>query len=225
MKKLLALGLLIGCGPVWAQTATDLDCIKCVGTAELAKKAVGTGKIKDGAVTVEKVAPELSNAIGTFCPPGQAVVGMDETGNFVCETFAPEWELFDFPIGGTNVVNDCSLGEKYIKRSDFDPGLFVGAQTCGVLRYKLFLSESMGGPYWEIADGNFGGEDHCELVGGPDATDGLVEESPPLPSGFVRNNRGEPFVFLTPPDNTYFRAPYYECGVFIPAEPPPIIEF
>ena len=218
MKKLLALGLLLGCGLAWAETATDLDCIKCVDTPELGKKSVGTGKLKDGAVTVEKVAPELSNAIGTSCPPGQALVGMDESGNFVCESFSQPWELFDFPIGGTNVVNDCSLGEKYIKRSDFDPSLFVGAQLCGALRYKLFLADSLGGPYFEIGDAGGSGEDHCELIGAPNGTVAPFVVGPSLPNAYCRLDRGDPFVLVTD-DGSCYRTGYYECGVFIPAEP------
>lgn len=57
-----------------------------VSASKLASRAVTTSKIQDGAVTVSKVAPQLRNAIGTFCPPGESVVGMDLGGNFVCES-------------------------------------------------------------------------------------------------------------------------------------------
>jgi hypothetical protein len=105
MKNLIATMLLLGCGAAQAAPATDLECDKCIQTNEIAggaitsgrlkksavttgkirSRAVTTGKIMDGAVTVEKVAPEIANAIGTSCLAGQAVVGMDESGNFVCE--------------------------------------------------------------------------------------------------------------------------------------------
>jgi hypothetical protein len=51
--------------------------------------AVTIEKIQDGAVTIDKVAPELSNSIGMFCPPGESVVGIDVSGNLVCESLKP----------------------------------------------------------------------------------------------------------------------------------------
>ena len=46
-----------------------------VTTSKIATGAVATGKIRDGAVTLDKVVPALSNAIGTYCAPGDTVVG------------------------------------------------------------------------------------------------------------------------------------------------------
>ncbi len=227
--------------------ATDVDCSGCVNTKDIAFQAVTpakirpeavttgkirnaavttrkirngavtTPKIKDGAVTVDKVAPELMIAIGTFCPPGEAVVGMDASGNFVCGAFKQEWLEIDFLIGGTNVVNACIAGAKYIKRSDFDPGLWVGAQLCSNSRYKLFLASSAGGTYWEIADQSGNGQDHCELIGGTVTTaiDSRVT-SPPLPSGFYRSSLGQPFVFASPPPSNAWRTAWYECGISVP---------
>lgn len=57
-----------------------------VSTSKLRSGAVSTSKIQNGAVTVDKVSPELRNAIGTSCPAGESVVGMDVSGNFVCES-------------------------------------------------------------------------------------------------------------------------------------------
>ena len=94
----------------------DVDCIKCVDasdiapaavttgkirkkavtTTRLAPQSVTTGKIKNGAVTVNKVSPKLSNAIGTSCPAGESVVGIDASGNLVCEpklNQAPDTDL------------------------------------------------------------------------------------------------------------------------------------
>jgi hypothetical protein len=114
LNGIVVLGLLIS-APVIAQTATNVVCDGCVHssdiatngvrradiqnfavntpklnnfavtTAKLGPGAVTTGKIADGAVSVDKVSAELAAAIGTFCPPGEAVVGMDENGQFVCE--------------------------------------------------------------------------------------------------------------------------------------------
>jgi hypothetical protein len=102
----IALIALLGLGAdVYAQAASDVDCTGCVDTRDIDTGAVSTGKIKNGAVTTgrikngavtkNKVAPELKNAIGTLCPPGQFAVGMDMTGNFVCEVPGPLY----FPSG------------------------------------------------------------------------------------------------------------------------------
>jgi hypothetical protein len=88
---------------VHAQAANDVNCSGCVDPRDIANRAVTTGKIKNGAVTVKKVAPPLKNAIGTYCPPGQSVVGMDKTGNFVCE--APLY----FPFGPQLDVPEAAL--------------------------------------------------------------------------------------------------------------------
>jgi len=41
---------------VWAQTATDLNCVECVSNAEIEFEAVGTGRIATEAVTNAKIA-------------------------------------------------------------------------------------------------------------------------------------------------------------------------
>jgi hypothetical protein len=93
MKKLFALGLLLGCAAVQAAPADDVDCDKCVDAGDLSanaiagrhlktgvvstdkiadksvsqqkigQKAITTGKIKNGAVTLSKLSPELAAAI------------------------------------------------------------------------------------------------------------------------------------------------------------------
>ncbi|MCH7765385.1 MAG: hypothetical protein IH916_02380, partial [Acidobacteria bacterium] len=56
-----------------------------VTTKKIRAGAVTTAKIRDGAVTAAKAAPELSNAIDTFCMPDETVIGMDASGNFTCQ--------------------------------------------------------------------------------------------------------------------------------------------
>ena len=102
-KSLIGIALLSMGAEVQAQD--DVDCKQCVDTKDIAPQAVTTGKIKkqavttnklapqavttakikNGAVTIGKVGPKLKNAIGTFCEPGQVVIGKDSSGNFVCE--------------------------------------------------------------------------------------------------------------------------------------------
>jgi hypothetical protein len=47
--------------------------------------AVTAAKLRDGAVTPEKATAEFSNALDTYCMPGQIVVGIDDDGNLACE--------------------------------------------------------------------------------------------------------------------------------------------
>ena len=92
-----------------------------VRTSDIAENAVSTRKIRDGAVTVRKVAPELSNSIDTSCPAGQAVIGKDADGNYICEskkapgiisTFSGTFQ--QFPPGTTGTTSGpfmCPIGE------------------------------------------------------------------------------------------------------------------
>ena len=81
---------------------------RAVTTKKINPEAVTTGKIQDGAVTVDKVALPLKNAIGTFCAPGQFVVGMDATGNFVCEPrYFPFGPQLDVPEGTLSGWTHC----------------------------------------------------------------------------------------------------------------------
>jgi hypothetical protein len=110
---------LLGLGAdVYAQAASDVRCTKCVDTrdidtravttAKIKNSAVTTGKIKNGAVTKNKVAPELKNAIGTYCAPGQFVVGMNKDGNFVCQPFYfPFGPQLDVPEGDLAGWTQC----------------------------------------------------------------------------------------------------------------------
>jgi hypothetical protein len=243
MKNLIAAMLLLVCGAAQAAPATDLECVNCVQTKEIEagaitsgrlkksavttgkirSRAVTTGKIADGAVTVEKVAPELSNAIGTYCPPEQYIIGIDTTGNLVCESLGA-WRPFDFPIGAIDELTDCAGGDKYVQKSVFNPSLWVGAQLCSNSRYKLYLAASSAGPYWEIGDGGGNGEDHCELIGAE--FDGITSytgsyQTPPGPFSFARTASGLPFVFGSTAELdelfSAYRTPYYECGISIPS--------
>jgi hypothetical protein len=120
---------------VWAQTATNVNCDGCVGTNDIATNgvrrsniqnfsintpklsnfavttekiktdAVTTSKIEDGAVTAAKVEAKLSNAIGTYCAPGEFVVGIDDNGNLVCQAhlyypFGPKKDIAVAELSG-----------------------------------------------------------------------------------------------------------------------------
>lgn len=89
-----------------------------VTTDKIANQAVGKGKLKDGAVTsrklangavtLSKVGPKLKNAIGTFCPPNESVVGMDQDGNFVCESNMITGRIGKF---GSQLAEHLKLGD------------------------------------------------------------------------------------------------------------------
>ncbi len=115
---------LLGLGAEVHAQANDVDCTRCVDgkdiareavttnkigkravtTGKIAPEAITTGKIADGAITGKKVSPKLKNAIGTFCVPGQVVIGMDDNGNFVCES-----PLYYFPFGPQKNVPETDL--------------------------------------------------------------------------------------------------------------------
>ncbi len=127
------------------------------------------------------------------------------------------WTAVNFITTGTNIVNGCPGGTEYIKQSDFNPLLYVGAMLCSADRYKLFLAFSPGGPYYEIGDGSDNGQDHCELIGGTNTTGiGTLENSPSGERGFFRQHLGEDFQFETPTTAGWWRTDWYECGISIP---------
>lgn len=127
------------------------------------------------------------------------------------------WTAVNFITTGTNITNDCGGGDEYVKRSDFNPYLFVGAMLCNANRYKLFLSFSAGGLYYEIGDTNRWGQDHCELIGGTETTAiGPYSDTGSGEAGFFRGYLREDFKFETPTAFNAWRTPWYECGISIP---------
>ena len=56
MKRLLALGLLLGCGITQAAPADDVECNNCVDAADLSINAVAGRHLKDGVVSASKIA-------------------------------------------------------------------------------------------------------------------------------------------------------------------------
>ncbi|XP_061195817.1 target of Nesh-SH3-like [Saccostrea echinata] len=93
--------------------------------------------------------------------------------------------------------------------------------TCNSTRYKLFLSKTVTGTYYNIADTGGNGQDHCELLG--TAQDGVLPrdyESSPNTQGFYRNTRGGTFSYGTigyrPQRTNKWYEKWIECGVSIP---------
>lgn len=138
-----------------------------------------------------------------------------------------EWERHDFETASNS--GGCT-GDHFVRYSD-QYGLYVGAVLCGSSRaYKLFLSDTKGGPYLEIADYAGHGQDHCELVNPgfsiPDEDDitsggctecsvgGLVDLID-IPV-YARAVFGEPFERVTSQEWADLTSSEYRCGVAIP---------
>ena len=61
---LLCVTAVSGTNVAWAQTATDLNCKKCVKKSEIDRKAVTKSKIKKGAVRLNNLSTALQDHIG-----------------------------------------------------------------------------------------------------------------------------------------------------------------
>ncbi|KAG8509557.1 Target of Nesh-SH3, partial [Galemys pyrenaicus] len=57
--------------------------------------------------------------------------------------------------------SECK-GKQYVKRTWYKK--FVGVQLCNSLRYKIYLSDSLTGKFYNIGDQRGHGEDHCQFV-------------------------------------------------------------
>uniref|UniRef100_A0A8C3F9S8 ABI family member 3 binding protein n=1 Tax=Chrysemys picta bellii TaxID=8478 RepID=A0A8C3F9S8_CHRPI len=61
----------------------------------------------------------------------------------------------------SNSYSECK-GKQYVKRTWYKK--FVGVQLCNSLRYKIYLSDSLTGQFYDIGDERGHGEDHCQFV-------------------------------------------------------------
>ncbi|XP_032076178.1 target of Nesh-SH3 [Thamnophis elegans] len=123
---------------------------------------------------------------------------------------------------GFNSDDDYSecKGKQYVKRTWYKK--FVGVQLCNSLRYKIYLSDSLKGKFYNIGDQRGHGEDHCQFVDSYlDGKTGQMLPSDQLPSkdGYFRAVRQEPVHFGkigAGTHNTYVH--WYECGTTIPGK-------
>ncbi len=147
------------------------------------------------------------------------------------------WKLYSFSTYGTP---SCS-GPRYVGYSQRYGG-WVGAVLCGTnTKYKLYMSVSETGTYYQIADYAGHGQDHCELVNASfaipnedDITSGgctscsvgsLVDvQNEPV---FARSRFGEAFKQVTSVFWADLSTSYYMCGVpvgFVLSEPQPYLQ-
>ncbi|KAF1372021.1 hypothetical protein PFLUV_G00277150 [Perca fluviatilis] len=119
--------------------------------------------------TVENLKPESSyefkvkpkNELGAG-PPSEPVTFSTESADpRVSENVSGKdaiWTQFPFK---TDSYSDCH-GQQYVKRTWYRK--FVGVQLCNSLRYKIYLSDSLNGNFYNIGDQTGFGEDHCQFV-------------------------------------------------------------
>ncbi|XP_042260168.1 ABI family, member 3 (NESH) binding protein b isoform X12 [Thunnus maccoyii] len=126
------------------------------------------------------------------------------------------WTQFPFK---TDSYSDCH-GKQYVKRTWYRK--FVGVQLCNSLRYKIYLSDSLNGKFYNIGDQTGFGEDHCQFVDSfLDGRTGRQLQADQLPSraGFYRALRQEPVHFGQIGGHSHVNyVSWYECGTPIPGK-------
>ncbi|XP_058237667.1 ABI family, member 3 (NESH) binding protein b isoform X9 [Hemibagrus wyckioides] len=126
------------------------------------------------------------------------------------------WTQFPFK---TDAYSECN-GKQYVKRTWYRK--FVGIQLCNSLRYKIYLSDSLNGKFYNIGDQTGHGEDHCQFVDSfLDGRTGTQLPADQLESrpGYFRAVRQEPVHFGQIGGNSHITyVAWYECGTPIPGK-------
>ncbi|XP_051566424.1 target of Nesh-SH3-like isoform X3 [Myxocyprinus asiaticus] len=126
------------------------------------------------------------------------------------------WSSFPFKADS---YSECN-GRQFIKRTWYRK--FVGIQLCNSLRYKIYLSDSLTGKFYNIGDQTGYGEDHCQFVDSylDGRTGGsLPPEQLPPKQGYFRAMRQEPVTFGEIGGNSLINyVAWYECGIPIPGK-------
>ncbi len=139
------------------------------------------------------------------------------------------WSRYDFAFP-TDLPSTVCQGTRYIGYSQ-GYQRWVGAALCGTdsTKYKLFMSTSRTGPYYEIADTSGHGQDHCELINstftipnGDDITSGGCTTCAVTGIGsaggrtiFGRGFFGNPFAGPIVASAGYHTSSSYKCGVSV----------
>ncbi|XP_013886396.1 target of Nesh-SH3 isoform X8 [Austrofundulus limnaeus] len=177
--------------------------------------------------TVENLTPE-SNYEFKVTPKNELGTGpSSEPVTFSTESADPRvsehasgknaiWTQFPFKA---DAYSECN-GKQYIKRTWYRK--FVGIQLCNSLRYKIYLSDSLNGKFYNIGDQTGYGEDHCQFVDSfLDGLTGTRMMSDQLQSrqGFFRALRHEPVHFGDIGGKSHVTyVGWYECGTPIPGK-------
>ncbi|NXE13429.1 TARSH protein, partial [Lophotis ruficrista] len=117
----------------------------------------------------------------------------------------------------SDTYSECK-GKQYVKRTWYKK--FVGVQLCNSLRYKIYLSDSLTGQFYNIGDQRGHGEDHCQFVDSfLDGRTGHQEDQPMKDGRFFRAVRQEPVKFGKIGGETHINyVRWYECGTSIPGK-------
>ncbi|XP_040280879.1 target of Nesh-SH3 isoform X5 [Bufo bufo] len=115
--------------------------------------------------------------------------------------------------------SDCR-GKQFVKRTWYKK--FVGIQLCNSLRYKIYLSDTLAGTFYNIGDQSGFGEDHCQFVDsfleGRTGEQLRPNELNPK-KGFYRSVRQQPVEFGDMGGQTHISyVHWYECGISIPGK-------
>ncbi|XP_037645286.1 target of Nesh-SH3 isoform X5 [Sebastes umbrosus] len=126
------------------------------------------------------------------------------------------WTQFPFK---SDEYSECN-GKMYVKRTWYRK--FVGIQLCNSLRYKIYLSDSLTGKFYNLGDQTGYGEDHCQFVDsfldGRTGTQMFADQLPSRP-GFYRALRQEPVHFGEIGGRSHVTyVGWYECGTPIPGK-------
>ncbi|XP_030059998.1 target of Nesh-SH3 isoform X47 [Microcaecilia unicolor] len=120
--------------------------------------------------TVENLKPDTSYE---FKVKPRNPLGEGPTSNTVeFSTESADPRVSEFISGGKDAIwtelsfksdgfSECK-GKQYVKRTWYKK--FVGIQLCNSLRYKIYLSDSLTGNFYNIGDQTGHGEDHCQFV-------------------------------------------------------------
>ncbi|XP_069827170.1 target of Nesh-SH3 isoform X26 [Dendropsophus ebraccatus] len=115
--------------------------------------------------------------------------------------------------------SDCR-GKQYVKRTWYKK--FVGIQLCNSLRYKIYLSDTLSGTFYNIGDQSGFGEDHCQFVDSflEGRTGQQIQSNELEPKkGFYRAVRQQPVEFGEIGGRTHISyVHWYECGISIPGK-------
>ncbi|XP_035533176.1 target of Nesh-SH3 isoform X4 [Morone saxatilis] len=126
------------------------------------------------------------------------------------------WTQFPFK---SDAYSECN-GKQYVKRTWYRK--FVGIQLCNSLRYKIYLSDSLHGKFYNIGDQTGHGEDHCQFVDsfldGRTGSQMMADQLPSRP-GFYRAMRQQPVSFGEIGGKSHVTyVGWYECGTPIPGK-------
>ncbi|XP_055500958.1 mucin-2 isoform X4 [Leucoraja erinacea] len=153
-------------------------------------------------------------------PPSDPIPFVTESADPSVSEYIPGkdaiWTQYKFKFDS---YSECQ-GKRFVKRTRYRK--FVGIVLCNSLRYKIYLSNSLSGTFYNIGDLSGHGEDHCQFVDSfLDGRTGehLQPEQLPIRQGFYRSVRQEPVMFGTIGGQTHIHyVHWYECGIAIPGQ-------